>query len=143
MKGLKRFFASMKTAYDHERALRGMFRLGKLEGRKEQPMTVYRQCCERHGTRLQAVGPGIFVCGSCRVEANLPAVIANVERVTGPMQPLQETTDPLVRAANIYAPPPVPPRATAHPTRPLYRYLQEQKPQPGPQTLHHRATRGE
>src|SRR5579884_1160131 len=127
MKGLKRFFASMKTAYDHERALRGMFRLGKEAARNEQPMTVYRQCCERHGTHLQEIGPGIFVCGSCRVEANLPQVIANVERVTGPMQPLA-TTDPAQPVAR-----------TAHPTRPLFSYLQEQKKTPGPRTEHHRA----
>ncbi len=125
MKGLKRFFASMKTAYDHERALRGMFRLGKIEGRKEQPMTVYRQCCERHGTHLQEIGPGIFVCGSCRVEANLPAVIANVERVTGPMQPLV-TTDPARPIAS-------------HPQRPSLHYWQQCNPTPGPRTIHHRA----
>ncbi len=53
--------------------------------------------CPHHaGQKLYQVGPGIFVCGSCRVEADLPQVVANVERITGPMRPLA-TTEPAIR----------------------------------------------
>ncbi len=91
MKRIQRFFASMRTAYDHEKALRGMYRLGKQAGRNEQPPVVYQQACAQHGTRLENIAPGIFICPTCRMFANFAQVQADVERVTGPMQRMEET----------------------------------------------------
>lgn len=94
-----------RASYDHEKALREMLHKGISIGVK-QSAVVYTCFCERHNIRLHETLPGVFVCMMCQ---------------TGPMQPVQQTTEPLQEK------------------RPLLTYLEEHRRNPGIRTEKFRA----
>src|SRR5260221_8335493 len=91
--------------YSHEQALRDMLHKGISIGIK-QSAVIYTCFCERHHTPLHETLPGVFVCMLCQ---------------TGPMQPVQQSTDPL---------------QPAHPQ--LLSYLEKKNPHPSIHTAEFR-----